>query len=198
MPDPVNPITNPLAVGVDRNMEPERRVQSLFHAWLGLYFTGLPFDTRALGGGVEQKTFEDCRVQWQEAGVPDPENGNGVRAPQDKPIIHGVLLEPRRRRNDDSAEEESDDLDWTMQFMVKVPHNLMDTDQSSDVDPKFVVRRVADQLAWLLRSAERAGLAAHGVQNVDLRSGPSLLTSGVWVVRLLVVTCRTRRSSPHL
>jgi hypothetical protein len=194
---PINRITEPNAVNVDADLYPEWRVQALFQVWLEFYFSGAAFTTRAAGGGTEQRTFHACAVDFQEAGAPDAEDDDGGRTPQDRPIIHGILPDQRSRAYQHSETEHGEDLDWTLNLMVKVPKNLTTTG-SQAAEPKWLCREAADQLAWLLRSCERAALSEHGIHNLTLRSGPTLLSSGPWFIRILVVSLRSRRLTPRL
>ncbi len=197
MAEPVNPITEPNAVNVDPDLYPEWRVQALLHVWLRFYFSGSEFDTRAAGGGVEGKTFHECSVVFQEAEAPDRTGESGERSPQAKPEIHGILPDQRSRRDQHSATHYGEDLDWTLNLMVKVPKNLSGTGNAA-ADPRWLCRETADQLAWLLNSSERAALAQHGIHNLALRSGPTLLSSNPWMIRLLVVNFRSRRLTARL
>jgi hypothetical protein len=189
---PINRITNPDAVGVDGNLYPEWRVQALWHVWLKFYFSGVDFSTRAVGGGLEQRRFHQCSVVFQEAESADREG-----SPQSFPEIHGVLQDQRARAIQESDASHGEDLDWVLNLMVKVPKNLSGTGQAA-AHPKFLCREVGGQLAWLVRSAERAALSEHGIHNLELRSGPSLIASSPWIVRMLVINFRTRRLTPRL
>lgn len=195
MASPLNPITHAAALAVDPNLSPEARAQALFHVWLKKYFSGVAFTTRTANGGTEEKTFHACDVTFQEAPPVDPEDEEGLRPPQSKPVIHGVLIDQRGQRSDSAADMFSEDLDWTMQLMVKVPPNLTGAGQVK-TDPRFLVREVADQLAWLLCSSERAALSEKGVLNLTKRSGPVLLPTSSWFARLIVVNFRMIRSVP--
>jgi len=191
-----NRITDARAVNVDGNLYPEWRAQALFHVWLKFYFSGAAFDTRDGAGGVESRTFHRCHVGFQELEAPDAPDDAGERQPQSLPLIHGVLIDQRSRAIQESATHHGEDLDWMMNLMVKVPKNLSATG-STAADPRWLCREVAGQLAWLLRSSEKSALAEHGIQNLDLQTGPTLLASNPWMIRMLVVSFRMRRSTPR-
>ena len=193
----LNPITHVQALAVDPNMEPEKRVKALFHVWLARYFKGVPFNTLGAGGAVEQKTFPTCDLRWQEADATDAPDPGGERRPQVRPIIHGLLVSDQNRAYGEDALFQGNEVQRTLQFTVKVPANVTGTPEMAGRDPVELVASVADNLAWLLRSTEKAALAAVGVEGVQLRSGPVAISAGRWMARLLVVSCTTRVRVPR-
>lgn len=192
----LNPITNAQALAVDASTEPEKRVKAMFHVWLATYFKGVAFQTLAAGGGQETRTFPRCDLRWQEADATDAPDPSGERRPQVRPIIHGMLVTDQNRGYADGLFT-GNEVNRTLQFTVKVPSNVTGTGEMAGRDPVELVASVADNLAWLLRSTERAALAAVGVENVQLRSGPVAVSAGRWMARLLVVSCTTRVMTPR-
>ena len=178
---------------MDPNIDPERRIKALWHVWLRTYFSGTPFDTRAAGGGVEQRTFRRCDLAWQEADATDAPDPDGNRVVQRRPVIHGVLVSDSNRPYQHSDLFTGGEVQRTIQFTVKVPSNVTGTAEMSADDPVALVATVADNLAWLVQGSERAALAAHGITNIMLRSGPISISSSRWLARLLVVSMTSRR-----
>jgi hypothetical protein len=179
----LNPIVNAAVTALDPAVENEHRLQSLLRLWLGNYFTGAPFTTRALAGGTEQRTFAACDYMWQEDEMPkDPQ----------KPLIHVIFTNVGVKRLDMQAGAFGHDDRWQIELMVKVPVNLTDTGMPGQ-HAENLVRRVAGQVAWLFASSERAALAIHGVVELKTERPPVLLPGTSWHVRMMQASCLTRR-----
>lgn len=187
MAEALNPITDAEVLAIDPNAEPERRVQSLWHAWLQGYFTGSSFRTRKADGTTERKTFVKAKVVWGEAGMDD----------EALPLIHGVLIDSNSSRRDRAGATLGYDTDWSLQLMVKVPNNVTGRNRA-ERHPSFVARRLADQLAWLIGGSERASLVEQGIINVRVTSGPEFLPTSSFQARIMLVQFRTRREIPRL
>jgi len=185
----LNPIThaNPTilaaALALDPATRAEERLQSLLWLWLSRYFSGTAFTTRAIGGGTEQRTFSACTVDFQESSL--PEN------PQ-IPILHVIFPERKSSRRDYTAGTRGKDDDWTVSLFVKVPATLAATaipGNQSDI----IAKQKAGELEWLLESSEREALTEQGITRIELASPSTIIPSDAWSVRMLVLTCRTRR-----
>lgn len=179
----LNPITDAGVLALDAALEAEHRLQSLLALWYANYFTGAAFSTRAAGGGTEQKTFLACDFQWQEDEM--PEN------PQ-KPLIHTVFTNPGSKRLDMAAGTYGHEDRWLMEVMVRVPVNLSGTPMKGK-NPEHVARRLAGQVQWLYSSSEREALAVCGVNEMRVERPMVILPGTSWHMRLMIVSCLTRR-----
>jgi hypothetical protein len=179
----LNPITDAAVLALNPALEPEHRLQSLLALWYGKYFTGVPFTTRAVGGGTEQQTFMDCILQWQEDEM--PEN------PQ-KPIIHTIFTDPRTERLEMAPATFGQDDRWIIEVLVKIPVNLSGTPLRGK-NPEHVARRLAGQVNWLYTSSEREALSVCGVTEIQVVRPPVILPGTSWHMRMMTVSCLTRR-----
>lgn len=179
----LNPITHPEVIALDPALRAEERLQSLLYLWLKTYFGGAPFQTAAAGGGTVARTFTHCTFDFQESALPkDPA----------RPQIHVVMPDRRTRREDYLAGQTGHDDDWMLDLMVKVPANLTLT-QMPGISAEEVARDVGGELEWLFGSTERAALGIHGVNRIKLERPSTILPASAWQMRMLVVSCRTRR-----
>jgi len=178
----LNPITDAGVLAIARSSEPEHFLQALLHVWLRRYFSGAAFMTAGPGGVAEERRFSACDLAWQEDVLPESAQ---------RPVIHLILPDRRIRQRNYSPASHGHDEDWMVDVLVKVPSNLSAT--AMDGTPEQVVRRVADQVAWLLGSPERDSLTAHGVTRIRLQRPPAILPASLWQMRMLVFSCRTRR-----
>ena len=184
----LNPITDERVLLVDGSLHPERRLQSILHVWLKFYFSGQEFQARAEGGGTKGYTFDQCSIEMQEAERADgAEQADGSRPVQTLPVIHGVFPDVQRRSYRSGDQVRAEDLAVTLNFMVKVSKNLSATGQAQ-TNPEYLCRRIADNLAWLLNSSERAALSVLGIHNLRVRSGPVVMPGSVWFMRMLTVS----------
>ena len=179
----LNPLTNAGVLAIDGTLEPEARLQSLLRLWLGNYFTGVPFTTRATATTTTTKPFPACDFLWQEDVMP---------ANPQKPVIHTLLTPAGTERLDLSAGVFGHSDRWQLDIMLKVPATLSGTPMVPG-NPEHLVRRLAGQVQWLLSSGEREALAAHGVNEVKVERPPVLLPGTTWHMRLLTAGCLTRR-----
>ena len=180
----LNPIVNAAVAALDPALEGEQRLQSLLRLWLGNYFTGVPFTTRAMvTGTTEIRTFAAVEFMWQEDETPkDPQ----------KPLLHVVFTNVGVKRMDMQAGAFGHDDRWQLEVMVKVPVNLTDTAMPGS-HAENLVRRVAGQVAWLFASGEREALAVHGVVELKTERPPVLLPGTAWHMRMMQASCLTRR-----
>lgn len=176
----LNPITHAGVLAMDGTLEPEARLQSLLRVWLGNYFKGTPFTTRATGGSTGPLTFPACDFLWQEDVMPDN---------QQKPVIH-VLLTSDTERLDLKAGVFGHGDRWQLDMLLKVPPTLPVTLSGN---PEYVLRRLAAQMVWLLSSSEREAISAHGVHELKLERPPVIVPANGWHMRMLTASCLTRR-----
>lgn len=179
----LNPITNAQVLALDPALEPEHRMQSLWHLWLKKYFSGTPFTTRA-GETTEEKSFMDCVILWQQDTMPE--------APG-KPIIHVAFGEPGMTRQDMSEGTYGHANRWEISIFVKVAPNLTSGPYAGK-DPDHVARRVAGQIEWLLSSSEREALSEAGIWETRIEQPARILPGTSWNMRMLMASCLTQRS----
>ena len=186
MPTPLNPITLP---ALDKDIEPERFIESAFQLWLENYFTGTPFNTYDADGNTISKTFKEAIIDAQEAELPEA---------SDKPFIHLSFADTQAKRTDYSQESRGQDLLWTVSTMVKVPASLTNTSQLQFSKTKYLLRETADAFVWLLNSHENSALQQIGVLDISHQSGPTITPpANGWQSRLIIFTCKTRREIPR-
>lgn len=179
----LNPITHPSVLAIDPALRAEERLQSLLYLWLKTYFGGAAFQTLKADGSEETRTFTHCTFDFQESALP--------KSP-DKPQIHVVMPDRKTKRRDYTPGEAGHDDDWMLDIMVKVPANLTRTDMPG-ISAEEVARDAGGELEWLFGSTERAALGIHGVNRIKLERPSTILPASSWQMRMLVVSCRTRR-----
>lgn len=182
----LNPIAHPhlaAVLALDSGSRAEERLQSLLLLWLMRYFGGAPFQTLKADGSEETRSFTHCTFDFQESALPpDPA----------KPQIHVVMPDRRTRMRNYSTSETGHDDDWMIDLMVKVPANLTKTDMPG-ISAEEVARDVGGEVEWLFGSTERAALGIHGINRVKIERPSTILPASSWQMRMLVVSCRTRR-----
>lgn len=179
----LNPITNAAVLALDPATRGEERLQSLLHLWLKTYFGGSAFTTLKADGTTESKTFTKCTYAYQEDKLPD-----NPQVPQ----IHLVMPDRRTKRENYKANELGHDDDWTIDVMAKVPVGLANTEMPG-ISAEEIARRLGSELEWLFDSTEREALSIHGVTKIRLERPSTLVPAAAWQMRMLVVSCRTRR-----
>lgn len=178
----LNPITDAAVLALDPALDPEHRLQSLLRLWLGNYFTGTAFTTRALLGATTSTTFPACDFMWQLDATPTN--------PQ-KPLIHSVFTGATNERLNLQANSHGNDQRWLIEMIVKVPANLTGTPMTGK-NPEHFVRRLAGNLQWLLGSSEREALSACGVLEFKLERPAVIIPGDAWHTRQVVASCLTR------
>lgn len=182
------------APGSPAASELERRAQELINEWLRFYFSGNAFTTPAVTGPDLSITHDNCEILFDHA-VPT--------IPSAKPILHTLLAD---RRDDDGHFIEGNLKahlgDWTYNTLIRVapqlPANATGTaDTNALRNAGHTCRRVADQLAWLLRSAHTQDLAFKGICKVRVLNGPRLIQSGSWIMRQIVWSAQVHYLIPH-
>lgn len=185
----LNPLTHETpglladVLAIDPALRGEERLQSILHIWLRRYFTGLPFNTLAAGGGVESRTLTKCLLKYQETDLP--------RGPQN-PVLHLIMPDRQRIRRDHTPDMRGTEHDWTIDMLIRVPSTLSNTEMQG-ISAEDIAVQVGDEAAWLLESSEREALVEAGVTRVRLERPSSLIASGDWKMRMLVFSCRTRQ-----
>jgi hypothetical protein len=186
MPTALNPITLPEEI--DKNIEPERFIQSAFQVWLEQYFTGIAFQTYDPHGAETSITFPIAIIKSQEA--PLPESG-------DKPFIHLTFMEDKTNRMNYSPSNRGFDIQWAVSAMIKVPASLSTTG-SQVSKSKYLLRKTADSFAWLISSHETSALQQISILDICHKDGPTILPqANGWISRLIIFTCKTRREIPR-
>jgi hypothetical protein len=199
---PLHPLTKPQLdqltsliepPGVASAQELERRAQELLNEWLKFHFSGNPFATPITNGETMDTSLTHCDILFDHASPPTP-------AP--RPILHTILTD---RRDDDGVPDGTGRIvhtgEWTWNTLIRVapqmPVNPVDA-SSASTDARHaaaqVCRRVADQCAWLLRSAHVQSLAFKGITHVRVLNGPRLVQSGTWLTRQIVWSSKLRFS----
>lgn len=165
-----------------------RRAQEILKEWLGFYFSGDGFNTPGPGGSIEQKNLEPCQILFGQT-VPDQ--------PSAKPILH-VLLADRR---DDDGTPVSGGLmafrgEWVYNTLVRVSAQLPAASNPAGNrpvrKPANVCRRVADQFAWLLRSAHTQDIVFKGLGSARVVNGPRAIQAGSWHLMQIVWSVRVQ------
>lgn len=179
----LNPIVNAGVLAIDGNLEPEARLQGLLRCWLGTYFSGSAFTTRATTTTTTSKTFIACDFMWQDDKMPvNPQ----------KPIIHVVFSNDGTERLD-LAEGMFGHCDkWLLEVILKVPGTLSATPLKPGTSEQLA-RRLAGQALWLFSSGERDALTAQGIYQLKIEHPPVAMNAGVWHQRMMMASCVTRR-----
>lgn len=183
---PANPAYLAQVLALDPAIHAERRLQSILHIWMLRYFSGTPFTTRAPTGTV-QRTLTHCDFAWQEDQL--------AEAPP-RPILHLVMPDRRTTRCDYQPHLVGHRDDWFIDLMVKVAPALATTSMPG-VSAEEVCRTVAGEAEWLFSSSEREALDAHGIFDLQVQRPAVILPSSAWKMRLLVLSCRSRRELPR-
>lgn len=184
----LNPITDAQALAVDGDRYPEKRVQELLDCWLSQRFTGAPIQVHDKSGSEITVTLDQCPVQWGESAAPEGSAG--------KVILHLFLVDRRNKKQAIRPGVVGELIDWSFQVLVKIDRNL--TGAPGTPRPDFRVRKVADDLCWLIGGPEKLALASQGVERMKVASGPSIATTTQWCARMLMLTCSTRRELPRI
>ena len=179
----LNPITHAGVLALDPALRAEERLQSLLLCWIEFYFSGNAFTTLRADGGTESKTLTQCTFAYQEGKLPE-----NPQVPQ----IHLVMPDRRTKRRNYKANEMGHDDDWTIDVMAKVPVGLASTEMPG-ISAEEIARQLGSELEWLFDSTEREALNAHGVTRIKLERPSTLVPAAAWQMRMLVVSCRTRR-----
>ena len=178
----LNPITNAGVLAIDKALAPEMRLQSLLRLWLGNYFTGLPFTTRAVGGGTGPLTFSPATFLWQDDVWPlNPQQA----------VLHTLITPAGTERLDLRPGVFGHDDRWQLDVMIKVPGEFAGTPMTGT--PENMVRKIAAETLWLFSSSEREALTAVGVTELKVERLPVMLPPNTWHMRMLTATCLTRR-----
>lgn len=186
MPTALNPITLP--AGIDKNLYPERFIQSAFQVWLEKYFTGIAFQTYDAVGDETSITFPLAVIDTQEAELPKD---------ADKPFIHLTFIQDKSTRKDYTPSSRGYDIPWTVSAIIKVPASLTTTSSESG-KAKYVLRKTADSFAWLIASHETSALQQIGILDISHKDGPSIIPSANgWISRLVLFECKTRKEIPR-
>jgi len=173
----LNPITNAGVLAIDGNVEPEARLQGLLRLWLGNYFAGIPFTTRAEGGTTTAKTFIACDFLWQDDVMP-------LNAP--KPVLHVVMTADGTERMNLKPGVIGHRDRWLLEVTIKLPGTLD--------SPEYMARRLAGQVLWLFSSSEREALSVCGVEELNVEAALTLIpVVNGWHRRMMMASCATRR-----
>jgi hypothetical protein len=172
-------------VGSPSAAEIERRAQELLNEWLKFYFSGSPFTTLGSNGSTIQITHERCELLFDHA---------APTTPAAKPLLHTLLAD----RRDGEPVSVGNNLAavngiWTWNTLARVAPQTPAGESPGTPGTMIayapaanLCRRVADQLAWLLRSAHTQDLSHKGIGNIRLLNGPRLVQSGPWFLRQVV------------
>lgn len=179
----LNPITNAGVLAIDKALAPEMRLQSLLRLWLGNYFTGEEFTTRAVGGATGPLTFHACDFLWQDDVMPTN--------PQ-RPVLHTLMTPAGTERRDLKPGVFGHDDRWQLDVMIRVPADLAGTPMTGSAEN--LVRQVAAEAQWLFSSSEREALTEAGVMEMKVERPPVMLApAGIWRMRMMTASCLTRR-----
>ena len=172
--------------------EVERRVMEVLIEWLDGFFNAAPFTT---AGEVGTRTFPDCDVRRDEV---------APTIPQEKPIIHIVLSERRDgdpvritggKREPKGTWIFTTDIRPTKQMPAAGAASTLSDSANNSGDR--ACRRVADQLAWLLRSSHTQSLSLKGIRRARVTAGPRLIPAGAYHARLLTFSVEVITTSPR-
>lgn len=172
--------------------EVERRVQEVLLEWLTGFFNATAFTT---GGEAGTRIFTACEVRFDEV-TPS--------IPQEKPIMHTVLTDRRDadtvRITDGMWETKGT---WIFTTDIRTNKQMPSAGagtalpDSANNSGDRACRRVADQLAWLLRSSHTQSLSLKGIRRAKVTSGPRLIPSGAYHARLLTFSVEIITTSPR-
>jgi hypothetical protein len=172
--------------------EVERRVQEALLEWLAGYFNATAFTT---GGEAGTRTFPACEVRFDEI---------TPTLPQEKPILHTVLSD---RRDGEPVRITGGMWEtkgtWIFTTDIRTNKQMPSAGTASGLPDSAnnsgdrTCRRVADQLAWLLRSSHTQSLSLKGIRRAKVTAGPKLIPSGAYHARLLTFSVEVITTSPR-
>jgi hypothetical protein len=177
---PVNPFSGLVDVVEDpsEGHETERRIQTLFNAWLRYYFTGSPVGM-IVGDPV---TFPAARIIWNQDDYPDaPDSG----------VIHWALISSSERSCQvrEGYRGYHGEIDWSVFLRVSSQKAVAPVPSAprSSRAPEFACRRLASYLKFLLQGPEVRRLAASGISKLRITRGPVVVPGSSEFLRQLIV-----------
>lgn len=180
------------AEGGGSGMEVERRAAELIEEWMRRYFGGQPFEAYD-GEPFPWGQMERAEVLWDTA-TPEQEH------PTSEPMIHTMLMD---REDGDAQVVPGGQFQyrgrWMFHTLVKAAPQMpagagQALKDAATLGAERSCRRVADQLAWLLRNPYHAGLLARkGIHELRVLSGPRKISGGAWALRHITWEARV----PH-
>lgn len=154
---------------------PEAYAQTVLHRFLKRHFTGAAV---AVWVSDEEpsvpKTFPRCDFAYQL----EPLEGNG-------PWIHSSMTSLRREECGEGDGNKWVEHAMTWSLVVRVA-----ADGNNGADDDYAASGIAENVAWLLSSGNKAAMSQLGVGRVRVAGGPIALTVPGFKARQIIVTMR--------